>query len=68
MISEDYHFITFSGADFANDRYDLHFAYRRGDGIGAYTPILAPIVFGREPDGTPTIELVDDPARAGLAR
>ena len=37
--TERMHFVTFSAADFANDRYDIHFAWRRGDGIGAYTPM-----------------------------
>ncbi len=36
---EKIHFVTFSAADFANDRYDIHFAWRRGDGIGEYTPM-----------------------------
>ncbi|MEO6950409.1 MAG: hypothetical protein ABI321_01245 [Polyangia bacterium] len=37
--NERMHFVTFSAADFANDRYDIHFAWRRGDGIGPYTPM-----------------------------
>ena len=39
LESETYHFISFSASDFANDRYDMHFAYRRGDAIGEYTPL-----------------------------
>jgi hypothetical protein len=45
---EAYHFITFSSADFANDRYDIHFAYRRGDGIGEYKPFLRRGADGRD--------------------
>jgi len=36
---EKMHFVTFSAADFANDRYDIHFAWRKGDGIGEYKPM-----------------------------
>jgi hypothetical protein len=40
IAGERYHFITFSSGDFATDNYDIHFAYRRGDPIGPYTPLL----------------------------
>jgi hypothetical protein len=48
IAGEKLHFITFSSADFANDRYDIHFAWRRGDGIGRYTPITRRAADGSE--------------------
>ncbi|HVG59913.1 MAG TPA: hypothetical protein VNA24_15260 [Hyalangium sp.] len=37
---ETLHFISFSSGDYSRDQYDIHFAYRRGDAIGPYTPLL----------------------------
>ena len=37
---ETVHFISFSAGDYMRDQYDIHFAYRRGDAIGPYTPLL----------------------------
>ncbi|HEU5056929.1 MAG TPA: hypothetical protein VFU21_10415 [Kofleriaceae bacterium] len=37
---EDYSFITFSSGDFNSDNYDIHFAWRKGDGIGPHTPYV----------------------------
>jgi hypothetical protein len=36
---EEVHLVTFSGADYAGDGYDIHFAWRKGDAIGEYQPI-----------------------------
>ncbi len=37
---ETLHFISFSAGDYMRDQYDIHFAWRRGDAIGPYTPLL----------------------------
>ena len=37
---ETYHFVSFSSGDFNSDRYDLNFAWRKGDPIGEYTPYM----------------------------
>jgi hypothetical protein len=37
---ETIHFISFSAGDYMRDQYDIHFAWRRGDPIGPYTPLL----------------------------
>ena len=37
---EDYSFVSFSSGDFNSDNYDLHFAWRKGDGIGPHTPYV----------------------------
>jgi hypothetical protein len=37
---ETFHFISFSAGDYMRDQYDIHFAWRRGDAIGPYTPFL----------------------------
>jgi hypothetical protein len=40
LAGEDYSFVSFSSGDFNSDNYDLHFAWRKGDGIGQHTPYL----------------------------
>ena len=37
---QDYSFVSFSAGDFNSDNYDLHFAWRKGDGIGPHTPYV----------------------------
>lgn len=37
---ETFHFVSLGSSDFNNDNYDLNFAWRKGTGIGEYTPYL----------------------------
>jgi hypothetical protein len=37
---QEYSFVSFSSGDFNSDNYDIHFAWRKGDGIGPHTPYV----------------------------
>ena len=37
---QDYSFVSFSSGDFNSDNYGIHFAWRKGSGIGPHTPYV----------------------------
>ena len=40
LNGQDYSFVSFSSGDFNSDNYDIHFAWRKGSGIGPHVPYV----------------------------
>jgi len=40
LEGQDYSFVSFSSGDFNSDNYDIHFAWRKGSGIGRHIPYV----------------------------